>query len=221
MNVIEALNNRYSARAYLNKPLDRETVLKIMEAARRTPSWADTQPWEIFVAAGEPLERLRRAFLQGLDEGRPIQPDIPRPQSWPPSLQSRMAEMVAHGQKVRGERSDDEEVRRQSMRRNFSFFGAPAVVYLCMDRSLTPYSVFDLGMMAMSIMLAATEYGVDSIPAVNLVGYPDLVRAELSIPEDLMIVMGLALGYADSGQLVNKPRTPRRSLDGMVRLAGF
>ena len=221
MNVIEALNTRYSARAYLEKPVDRETMLKIMEAARHTPSWADTQPWEIFAAGGDSLERLRRAFLRRLDEGRAIEPDIPRPQGWPPDLQQRMAEMVAHGQRVRGERPDDEEVRRQSMRRNLSFFGAPAVVYLCLDRSLSPYSVFDLGMMAMSIMLAAREYGVDSIPAVNLVGYPDLLRAELGIPDHLMIVMGVALGYADPGQLVNKPRTPRRSVDEVVRLTGF
>ncbi|MEW5897918.1 MAG: hypothetical protein AB1652_01925 [Bacillota bacterium] len=37
-------------------------------------------------------------------------------------------------------------------------------------------------------LLAAREFGVDSIPAVNLVAYPDLIRAELEIPENLMSV---------------------------------
>ena len=221
VNVLDALSTRYSARAYKPQPVEKEVLLKIMEAALRTPSWADTQPWEIFIAGGEVLSRLRRAFLARHGEGLPIQPDIPRPQDWPPALQRRMAEMVAHGLKVRGLAPDDEEVRRQSLRRNFEFFGAPAVLYLCQDRSLTPYSVFDLGMMAMSIMLAARELGVDSIPAVNLVGYPDILRAELDIPANLMIVMGLALGYGDPEQLVNKPRTPRRPIGDAVRLKGI
>ena len=57
MNVIEALNSRTSIRAFKSDPVSRETIFKIMEAAIRSPSWANTQPWEIYVAAGEALGR--------------------------------------------------------------------------------------------------------------------------------------------------------------------
>ena len=59
MNVIDALRARSTVRAYKPDPVSRDTILKIMKAATRAPSWANTQPWEIFVAAGEALERLR------------------------------------------------------------------------------------------------------------------------------------------------------------------
>lgn len=76
-----------------------------------------------------------------------------------------------------GVERDDPEARRASSRRNFEFFGAPVVAYLCMDRSLTPWSIFDLGSFCQSMMLAAQEYGVGSIPAVMLAAYPDLALA--------------------------------------------
>jgi nitroreductase len=95
---------------------------------------------------------------------------------------------------------------------NFRFFGAPAVVYLCMDRTLSPWSLFDLGALSQSIMLAARELGVDSAPAVMLVGYPELIRSELGIPDNLAIVFGIALGYADADHPQNSFRISRRPL---------
>ena len=52
MNVIDALNSRSTIRAFNPDPVGRETTLKILEAATRAPSWANTQPWELFVAGG-------------------------------------------------------------------------------------------------------------------------------------------------------------------------
>ena len=62
MNVIDALRARSTVRAYKHDPVGKDTILKILEAATRAPSWANTQPWEIFVAAGEALERLRTEY---------------------------------------------------------------------------------------------------------------------------------------------------------------
>ena len=104
---------------------------------------------------------------------------------------------------------------------NHNFFGAPTVLYLCMDSSLTPWSMHDLGMMAQSIMLAATERGVSSAIAYNLVIYPELIRKEMNIPDDLSIVIGIAVGYADSGDRQNQFRSERRSLEEVVRFRGI
>ena len=221
MNIIEALHSRHSVRAFKPDPVDKDTLLKILQAANQAPSWGNSQPWEVFVASGEALNRLRRAFLQRFEAGLPMQSDLPRPQQWPPALKQRMAENAANRFAAMGLSPADEAAKRVVTRRNYEFFGAPVVIYLCLERSLTPWSIFDVGMLAMSVMLAAQEYGVDSIPAVNLVAYPDLIRTELEIPENLMILLGLALGYADQEHPANKPRSVRRTIQEVVRFKGL
>ncbi len=53
----------------------------------------------------------------------------------------------------------------------------------------------------MSLMLAATEKGIDSIPAYELVKYPEIIRKNLQISDDESIIAGIALGYASDSKL--------------------
>lgn len=221
MNVIEALNARYSCRAYKLDPVSKETVLKILEAAIRAPSWADTQPWEMYVATGETLERLRQGYMANREKEAPGNPDIPMPQSWPANLQKRTEELMAKRLGLLGVERADQAARDAMVLSNFRFFDAPVVIYLCMDRTLTQWSMFDLGLLAQSIMLVAKGHGLDTIPAVMLASYPELVRVELEIPDNLSIVIGVALGTADPEAMVNKSRSPRCPLDEVVHLKGF
>ncbi len=221
MNTIDALNSRYCCRAFKLDPVRKETVLKIIEAATRAPSWGNTQPWEIYVATGEVLERLRQAYLKNLQEEVAGHPDLPRPQSWPLALQRRTEDLMAGRSQLLGIARNDSTGRKTMTQANYKFFGAPAVIYLCMDRGLTPWSVFDLGSLSQSIMLAAKDNGLDTAVAVMLVAYPDLIRAHLEIPDDLSIIIGIALGSNDPNNPGNRFRSPRRSLSDVVHLKGF
>ena len=93
--------------------------------------------------------------------------------------------------------TEDPAFHRDFHMANRRFFDAPCAVYLCMDQTLGTWSMFDLGAMCQSICLAAQDHGVESAIAINLVVYPDVLRDELLIPRDLLIVIGIALGYAD------------------------
>ena len=104
---------------------------------------------------------------------------------------------------------------------NYHFFQAPVVAYICMDRTLTPWSVFDLGLFSQSLMLAARNFGLGSAPAVTLVAHPDLIRKELKIPDELSIIIGIALGYADTEHPQNQFRSPRRPLKEAVTFQGI
>jgi len=221
MDTIDALNSRYCCRAFKPDPVSKETVLKIIKAATRAPSWANTQPWEIYVAAGEVLERLRQAYQKNLQEEVSVHPDLPRPQSWPLALQKRTEDLMARRLQLLGIARDDKTGRKALMRANYKFFGAPVVIYLCMDRGLTAWSVFDLGSLSQSIMLAARDCGLDTAVAVMLVAYPDLIRAHLEIPDDLSIIVGIALGYNDPNDPGNRFRSPRRPLSEVVHLEGL
>lgn len=221
MNVSEALQKRRTVRAFLDRTVPREIVEAILEDALRTPSWANTQPWEIWVAAGEVLERIRSAWLKRTHARTPTSPDLPYPGAWPEACGQRTKELTAGRAAVSGTTTDDPAFHRDFLEANRRFFGAPCVVYLCMDRTLGHWSMFDLGALAQSIMLAALERGVESAVAINMVCYPDLLRAELGIPEELAIVIGIGLGYPDPAGPEDRFRSSRRPLAEVVRFIGM
>jgi nitroreductase len=49
MNIMEAIKGRRSVRSYRPDPIPEETVRTILEAVQWSPSWANTQCWEVVV----------------------------------------------------------------------------------------------------------------------------------------------------------------------------
>ncbi len=221
LNVTEALRARYTCRDFQPTPVLKSVLMEIMEEATRAPSTANTQPWEIFIASGEPLERIRRNFLRDFEKGVPPNPDIPFSRHWPDSLKKRAEEIMALHRLKSTNHPGESTDAREHQRRNFGFFGAPAVIYLCMDKTLGFWSFFDLGLLAQSIMLAALEQDLDTATALMLVSYPDLIRDELEIPKHLSVAIGIAVGYGTKAQHQDDTRSPRRSLAEAVRFKGF
>ncbi|MDA8216723.1 MAG: nitroreductase [Dehalococcoidales bacterium] len=217
MHVADALTARYTCRAFKPDPVNLETMASVLDAALRAPSWANTQPWELFVATGKVLNRIRARYLENYHNGVMRNLDLQAPQSWPAPLRARIEDLGAKRFAAMGVDREDSAARQKLGEQNFRLFGAPAVVYLCMQRSLGPWSMFDMGSLSQSIMLAAQEHGLDSAPAVMLVAFPDILRAELGIPEDLAIAMGIALGYGNAEHIQNRYRSPRRSIQDVVR----
>jgi nitroreductase len=220
MDVTAALRTRRTVRAFEARPVPEAALRAILEAALWTPSWANTQPWELWAASGDKLEHIRAAFVEQTRRGVPGQPELPPPKHWPEACRERTRALTEGRAKVARVSAEDPGFREDFVRCNRRFFGAPCVVYLCMERSLSSWSVFDLGMMAQSIMLAAQDHGIDSAIAVNLVSYPDVIRSELGIPEELMIVIGIGLGYPDNGDRGDAFRSSRRRLEDVVTFAG-
>jgi nitroreductase len=221
MDVLDALNKRFTCRAFKKDPVDKETISEILKHATRSPSWANTQPWEVYVAGGEVLERIRNQYLEYFKTEKPAEPELPLVKEWPEKYEKRIKELGVERYKHLKIKRDDEDARKESWKRNFKFFGAPVVVYICMEHTLSEWSIFDLGSFSQSIMLAAQGFGIDSAPAVNLVVYPDILRNEMKIPEELSIVFGIALGYSDTENTHNTYRSPRRPLDEVVNYSGL
>jgi nitroreductase len=221
MDVIDAILSRHSVRAFKPDPVSRETILKILEVANHSPSAANTQPWQIFVAGGAVLERIRQAAIARYREGTPTTPEIPSQKEWPAALQARIDRMRTERYTLLGIDRQNREAIKENMGLNHLFFGAPVVAFLCMDRALGTWSVFDLGTLTQNIMLAALEYGLGTIPALTFVGYPDIIRQELEIPQELLIVFGIALGYEDMASPINSYRSSRRPIDEVVTFKGL
>ncbi len=60
MDVMQAIRQRRSIRAYKPTPLDRKTLDTILEAGRLAPSWANTQCWR-FVVVSDPEMKTKLA----------------------------------------------------------------------------------------------------------------------------------------------------------------
>ncbi len=221
MNVIEALDSRHSTRAFLQKPVDRELLLKILENANKSPSYANSQPWEVYVAAGETLNSLREGFLEESRAGVKVHPDIPMVKTWPAPYKTFLESTGAAHLEHLGIARDDKEKRTENIEHNLSCFGAPAVIYLCLHKELTDWSFYDLGLFSQSIMLSAQHFGLNTMQAAMMVVYPELIREKLEVPENLNIVLGIAIGYAMPDDHRNQFHSSRKSTDEFVHIKGI
>jgi nitroreductase len=215
MDVLEAIEARHSVRDFLPKPVPKEVVMKIMEAATRSPSGGNGQPWEIFVASGATMERIRKAYqerAQGAPGGPPPGPPGPPP---PAFIRERMNTIRTERMGLLGLDPADPASGKVFMEWGARLYGAPAMAVICMDQALSSY--LDMGLLIQTICLAAQHFGVDSMIAGSMVSRPDVLRQELGIPESLKIVTSIGLGYANPDSIINTYRSPRRPIEEVVR----
>jgi nitroreductase len=67
-----------------------------------------------------------------------------------------------------------------------------------------------------TLLLALTERGLGTCCEVSIVGYPEIVRAQLAIPEELSLLSGLAVGYPDPEFPANKLHIRREAISKNV-----
>jgi nitroreductase len=220
MDVIEAVSGRYSVRSFKRDAIPKETIMKILEPATRSPSGGNTQPWEMFVASEATMERIRSAYVERFRQGVQWEAEMEgatTPDRLPASFLERFSQLQAERAQLLGLDPQDQAMRRTNMEESARFYDAPVLVVLCMDRSVHLSAVFSVGMLAQTICLVAFNSGIGSLIAGNFVGYPDLLHRELQIPEDLMIVIGIGLGYPNEKSAINTFRSSRRPISEVVR----
>ena len=96
---------------------------------------------------------------------------------------------------------------------NYSFFGAPVGIMFTIDKVMQQGSWLDYGMFLQTIMLAARARGLHTCAEAAIASFPDVVRRELGIARDSIVICGMALGYADPDAAVNTFRPERIALD--------
>ena len=62
MEFFDLVKNRRSVRKYKSQPVDKEDILKILDAANWAPSAMNWQPWEFIVVSGELLKSMGNSF---------------------------------------------------------------------------------------------------------------------------------------------------------------
>lgn len=215
MDVLEAIQARHAVRDFDCTPVPEDIIMKILTVATRSPSGGNGQPWEIFVASGAAMENIRKLYLERAHSQTGLPPRPGGPSPMPVYIQERMATIRNERMKLLGLDPADPASGRIFMEWGSQLFGAPVLVVLCMDKALNSY--LDIGMLTQTICLAAQDYGVDSLIASAFVSQQDVLRQELEIPENLNIVIGIGLGYANLNSKINTYRSPRRPIEEVVR----
>lgn len=217
MELLEGIATRRSFRAFKTTPIPMETMNRILETAGKSPSYTNTQPWEVVVVSGKKRDELSRILYKMAESEVPANTDLPTPKGWPPDLDRRAKEHGARRFKALGIERENEQQRKELRLLNFKFYGAPCVLFLFMDSTLTSWSIFDTGLFAQSIILAAHSFGLGSCLQASLAGYPDTVREFLGIQKTKLLVLGIAIGYPDLEAPINSYQSTRVNLKDFVR----
>lgn len=215
MDVIEAILARHSVRGFSSRPVTKETVMKILEAATHSPSGGNSQPWEVFVASGATMEAVRKKYQERAQSGAGGQGRPGGPPPMPAYIKERMSLIRKERLQLLGLDPDDPESGKVFTEWGARLFGAPVMVIVCMDKEIT--ANLDIGIFLQSVCLAAQGYGVDSFIAGAFISQQDVLRQALEIPDSLNIVMGVGLGYPDPDSIINTYRSPRRPVQEVVR----
>jgi len=216
--VDEAIVSRRSVRAFLPTPVPDETVKDILRVASRAPSGTNMQPWKVYVVTGERKAALSHAILDSGIRPEKIEWDEYRyypDQFFEPYLTRRRTVGFALYSLLGIGRREVERMRAQHDR-NFTFFDAPVGMIFTIDRRLNIGSWLDYGMFLENIMIAARARGLHTCPQAAFAPYHRQIRPLLGIPEEEMVVCGMALGHEDESKPENALRSERAPVEEFV-----
>lgn len=210
MRLEEALaliEERHGKRRYLDRPVPRRLLERVLAAAANAPSSRNLQPWRVTVLSGAARDELSRRLVDAYDRGEPTRPDYLNsppdgelPEEWARRAHDAGAGLFA----VKGVDRGDAEARRLHTRENYLFFGAPVEMILHLPPPQAPGSYLSLGLFLQNVMLALVAAGLGSCPQYSVAGYAAIVRDFLALPPGTVVVCGLAVGHPDPRAAVNR-----------------
>ncbi len=223
MDVLDAIRKRKSIRGFRPDPVPKEILEQVLDVACRAPSAMNTQPWEFFVLAGRPLDRIRERNIECLRAGIPPQPEH-LVVGWPQDsvYRARQVELAKGLFLLMGIQREDRARRQEWMERGFRYFDAPAAVVVVADKALTESGpLIDIGALLQNFCLAALAFGLGTCIEDQGVMYPSVLREIAAIPASKRILMAVAVGYPDWQFPANALETSREPASNLTTWVGF
>jgi nitroreductase len=211
----QLLTDRWSCRGYLPEPVPHQRIERLLNMARRSPSWCNTQPWTTYVCEGKSTDNFRAAVIAEASRGKPT-PDIAFPSRYTGKSQERRQAVAWQLYDSVGVKRGDFEASNAQTAKNFDFFGAPHVAILTSHAELGTYGVLDCGLYLDSFLLAAQSLGLGAIPQAALAIAAPAARTFFDIPDDQIVVCGISFGWPDLDHPANRFRAERAGLDETV-----
>jgi len=213
MDILKAMQQRKSTRAYLAKEVSRRDIEEILTCASLAPSAINLQPWEFIITYGEEKDRLVRQLIKARSE-RLVKcgPGTDRP------LPEKIIRRAAGAMAVM-----EPEISTLGLTFNqfieegsCSFYGAPAAIIVAIDKLFPMIRYLDVGLAVSYLLLAAQAKGLATCPIGLITAYKENIAQALNIPEEKESLLGISLGYADESSPANAFRTMRVDLQEIV-----
>src|SRR6266700_181534 len=219
-----AIASRKSVRAFLSSPVDRPIVTEMLELASRSPSGSNIQPWKVRVVAGETKAELTQSIFDAIarDGIEKYQREWNYyPQRWREPFIGRRRKIGWDMYGLLGVGKGDHEGTHQARLRNYEFFGAPVGMIFTLDEDLEIGSWLDFGIFIGAIMIAARARGLHTCPQAAFADFHAVIRSQLDIPPNEMVICGMAIGHRDPDAPVNALETERAAVAAFSTFHGF
>ena len=219
-SVEKLLAARYSCRAFKPEPVPRATIERVLNAAQKTASWCNSQPWQVTIFSGDAVRKFGEDIYKAASGGGHGASDFPFPREYRGVYLDRRRESGFQLYNALGIARGDKAAYQKQMLEKFRFFGAPHVAIVTSDVALGVYGAIDCGGYVNNFMLAAQAAGLATIPQAALAGYSDIVRKHLGVGDDRKVVCGISFGYPDTSHPANSYRTTRAAIPEAVAFIG-
>jgi len=213
MDILQAIEERRSTRAFLDKPVERKTVETLLSLATQAPSAINLQPWEFVVVSGIEKKRLSSLLVKRMKE---------RKISCGPGAKKPLPEQFVERQRgllrnILPHLPSDANFELFINEGSCNFYGAPTAIILTLDNAFSSARLTDIGIVVGYLVLAAHAMGLATCPIGLIAAFDDEIKEELNIPEQKQVVIGIGVGYRDDASPVNKARSERVPISDVVK----
>jgi nitroreductase len=182
MDAVECITTRKSIRRFKPDPIPREVLMEVVDIAKWSPSYKNSQPWEAVICSGAKKEAISQMLLELLSKEAPSCPDVPAPQSWPPTEAARIEDHFKHRRASIGvDLGDPDHIKKVK-----------------------------------NIMLAAHAKGLGTVAQAFATDYAQEIKRFLAIPDTKRLILGMPIGYPDTGSEEYTYRSHRAETDALV-----
>ena len=216
--VKHAIMSRRSVRKFMDKKVEKDIVVDILETASRAPSGTNIQPWNVHVLTGNSLKMFtEKASSFFLDDSYEKKNDrIHYMEKFRDPYISRRRKVGWDLYDILGIKKGDYDKTKKFHSQNFKFFNAPVGMIFTIERDLGWMSWLDYGMFLQNICIAARGYGLHTCPQAAWGQLHDHIAPLLRITDNHIIHCGLSLGWEDEKAEINELRTEREDVKGFT-----